>query len=153
MSRLSFPTAREWKWREAWKTPQGNHFIVIKQQEKVSPSWSIINVRECQVQWFCYNLLIVSPGIHLIKNCESHSRINASQSRINTSQSRINASQFKKQWVPTTTTNNNSIFNQGKPVSWSCHKWVPWTNKKWTIKGKDNYNRSTIRKVEELCTM
>ena len=136
MSRLSFPTAREWKWREAWKTPQGNHFIVIKQQEKVSPSWSIINVRECQVQWFCYNLLIVSPGIHLVKNCESKSRINASQSRINVSQSRINASQsrinasqFKKQGVPTTT-NNNNIFNQGKPISLSCYKWVPWTNKK-----------------------
>ena len=21
--------------------------------------------------------------------------------------------------------NNNNIFNQGKPISWSCYKWVP----------------------------
>ena len=25
--------------------------------------------------------------------------------------------------------NNNNIFNQGKPISGSCYKWVPWATK------------------------
>ena len=49
--------------------------------------------------------------------------------------------------------NNNNLFNQGKPVSWSCYKCVLWATKKLTIKGKNNYNRSAIRKMDKLCTM
>ena len=28
------------------------------------------------------------------------------------------------------------MFNQGKPFSWNCYKWVPWETKKLTIKEK-----------------
>ena len=40
----------------------------------------------------------------------------------------------------------NNIFNQGKSVSLSCYKWVPWATKKLTIKGKNNYNGSLSEK-------
>ena len=43
--------------------------------------------------------------------------------------------------------NSNNIFKQGKPVSWSCYKRVPWATEKLTIKEKNNYWRWTIRKM------
>ena len=45
-------------------------------------------------QWFCYKIVVVSPGTHLVKNHES--------------QSRTNESQFKKQRVLTWKSNENA---------------------------------------------
>ena len=51
------------------------------------------------------------------------------------------------------TNNNDNIFNQGKPVSWSCYKWVPWATKKWTIKGKITITEQLSEKCKNWCTM
>ena len=45
---------------------------------------------------------------------------------------------------------NNNIFNQGKPVSWSCYKWMPWATEKLTIKGKITITEQLSEKCKTM---